>query len=373
MKVKSFSVLALVAVAGVVAAVAFGGSQRPLTLQASPGCEDGAGVARPSRCTARLRRLQRRKALLRARADVVNVSTGATAHGTLPPAGKHGANLHAAHEGIRRPSRRRRERRSRSPSQKGSYRACFFIHTSAQHGSFSLDARCFALHASRASIGGCQPRSSPAAPASSARTSATTCSRRTTGSSASTTSRPARSRTSSTSATPRSRSSTRTSSTGSGSTSRSTSSSTSRARPARSTTCGCRCRRSRSARKAPTTRSASPSGKRARFLISSTSEVYGDPHVHPQPETYWGNVNPIGPRGVYDEAKRYAEALTMAYHDQQGVDTAIVRIFNTYGPKMRTNDGRATSRTSSARRSRRSRSRCSATDRRRGASATSTT
>jgi dTDP-glucose 4,6-dehydratase len=69
--------------------------------------------------------------------------------------------------------------------------------------------------------------------------------------------------------------------------------------------------------------------------------VYGDPLVHPQPESYWGNVNPIGPRGVYDEAKRYAEALTMAYHRQQGVDTAIVRIFNTYGPRMRPNDGRA--------------------------------
>jgi dTDP-glucose 4,6-dehydratase len=81
--------------------------------------------------------------------------------------------------------------------------------------------------------------------------------------------------------------------------------------------------------------------KRARFLIASTSEVYGDPQVHPQPETYWGNVNPIGPRGVYDEAKRYAEALTMAYHRQQGVDTAIVRIFNTYGPRMRPHDGRA--------------------------------
>ncbi len=75
--------------------------------------------------------------------------------------------------------------------------------------------------------------------------------------------------------------------------------------------------------------------KRARFLIASTSEVYGDPLIHPQPETYWGNVNPIGPRGVYDEAKRYAEAMTMAYHRQQGVDTAIVRIFNTYGPRMR--------------------------------------
>jgi dTDP-glucose 4,6-dehydratase len=81
--------------------------------------------------------------------------------------------------------------------------------------------------------------------------------------------------------------------------------------------------------------------KRARFLLASTSEVYGDPLVHPQPETYWGNVNPIGPRGVYDEAKRYAEALTMAYLRQQGVDTSIARIFNTFGPKMRPNDGRA--------------------------------
>jgi dTDP-glucose 4,6-dehydratase len=81
--------------------------------------------------------------------------------------------------------------------------------------------------------------------------------------------------------------------------------------------------------------------KRARFLLASTSEVYGDPQVHPQPEEYWGHVNPIGPRGVYDEAKRYAEALAMAYHRQQGVDTAIVRIFNTYGPRMRPNDGRA--------------------------------
>jgi dTDP-glucose 4,6-dehydratase len=81
--------------------------------------------------------------------------------------------------------------------------------------------------------------------------------------------------------------------------------------------------------------------KRARFLLASTSEVYGDPQIHPQPETYWGHVNPIGPRGVYDEAKRYAEALTMAYHRQQGVDTAIVRIFNTYGARMRARDGRA--------------------------------
>jgi dTDP-glucose 4,6-dehydratase len=81
--------------------------------------------------------------------------------------------------------------------------------------------------------------------------------------------------------------------------------------------------------------------KRARFFLASTSEVYGDPQVHPQPEAYWGNVNPVGPRGVYDEAKRYAEAMTMAYHGQQGVDTCIARIFNTYGPKMRSHDGRA--------------------------------
>ena len=81
--------------------------------------------------------------------------------------------------------------------------------------------------------------------------------------------------------------------------------------------------------------------KRARFLLASTSEVYGDPLVHPQPESYWGNVNPIGPRGVYDEAKRYAEALTMAYFRQQGVNTTIVRIFNTFGPRLRPNDGRA--------------------------------
>jgi dTDP-glucose 4,6-dehydratase len=81
--------------------------------------------------------------------------------------------------------------------------------------------------------------------------------------------------------------------------------------------------------------------KRARFLLASTSEVYGDPLVHPQCEEYWGNVNPIGPRGVYDESKRYSEAMTMAYHRQQGVDTRIARIFNTYGPRMRPNDGRA--------------------------------
>jgi len=80
--------------------------------------------------------------------------------------------------------------------------------------------------------------------------------------------------------------------------------------------------------------------KGARFLLASTSEVYGDPLIHPQPETYWGNVNPVGPRGVYDEAKRFAEALTMAYHRANGVDTRIVRIFNTYGERMRPRDGR---------------------------------
>src|SRR2546430_153974 len=81
--------------------------------------------------------------------------------------------------------------------------------------------------------------------------------------------------------------------------------------------------------------------KGARFVIASTSEVYGDPLEHPQKETYWGHVNPVGPRGVYDEAKRFAEAMTMAYHRYHGVDTKIVRIFNTYGPRMRVNDGRA--------------------------------
>lgn len=81
--------------------------------------------------------------------------------------------------------------------------------------------------------------------------------------------------------------------------------------------------------------------KRARFLLASTSEVYGDPLMHPQPESYWGNVNPVGTRGVYDEAKRFAEAMTMAYHRYHGVDTRIVRIFNTYGPRMRIEDGRA--------------------------------
>ena len=83
--------------------------------------------------------------------------------------------------------------------------------------------------------------------------------------------------------------------------------------------------------------------KRARFLLASTSEVYGDPLVHPQPESYWGNVNPVGPRGVYDEAKRFGEALTMAYHRYHHLDTRLVRIFNTYGPRMRPNDGRVVS------------------------------
>ena len=83
--------------------------------------------------------------------------------------------------------------------------------------------------------------------------------------------------------------------------------------------------------------------KKARFFLASTSEVYGDPLVHPQPESYWGNVNPVGPRGVYDEAKRFAEAMTMAYHRFHGVDTRIVRIFNTYGPRMRPRDGRVVS------------------------------
>jgi dTDP-glucose 4,6-dehydratase len=80
--------------------------------------------------------------------------------------------------------------------------------------------------------------------------------------------------------------------------------------------------------------------KKARVLIASTSEVYGDPNVHPQPEEYWGNVNPVGPRGVYDEAKRFQEAMTMAYHTYHGLETRIIRIFNTYGPRMRLNDGR---------------------------------
>ena len=111
--------------------------------------------------------------------------------------------------------------------------------------------------------------------------------------------------------------------------------------------------------------------KGARFVLASTSEVYGDPLEHPQKETYWGNVNPIGPRGVYDEAKRFAEAITMAYHRYHGVDTKIVRIFNTYGPRMRVNDGRAVPDVHRAGAAERGRARSSATARRRAASATS--
>ncbi len=110
--------------------------------------------------------------------------------------------------------------------------------------------------------------------------------------------------------------------------------------PARLIIWNCRFKRSRSARSARTRRSAWPRKKSARFLLASTSEIYGDPLVHPQPEEYWGNVNTIGPRGCYDEAKRFAEAMTMAYHSEHKVETRIVRIFNTYGPRMRVNDGR---------------------------------
>ena len=113
--------------------------------------------------------------------------------------------------------------------------------------------------------------------------------------------------------------------------------------------------------------------KGARFLLASTSEVYGDPLVHPQPEDYWGNVNPVGPRGVYDEAKRFAEAMTMAYHRHHGIDTRIVRIFNTYGPRMRLNDGRAIPAFIDPGARRASRSRCSATAARRARSGTSRT
>ena len=113
--------------------------------------------------------------------------------------------------------------------------------------------------------------------------------------------------------------------------------------------------------------------KNARFVLASTSEVYGDPLEHPQKETYWGNVNPIGPRGVYDEAKRFAEAMTMAYHRYHGVDTKIVRIFNTYGPRMRLRDGRAVPGVHVPGAARTRTSRSSATARRRAASATSPT
>ena len=112
---------------------------------------------------------------------------------------------------------------------------------------------------------------------------------------------------------------------------RSTRSCTSPARRRRSTSSASRSRSSRSAASARTTASAWPRPRAPRFFLASTSEVYGDPQVHPQPETYWGHVNPIGPRGVYDEAKRFAEALTMAYHRHHGLDVRIVRIFNTYG------------------------------------------
>jgi dTDP-glucose 4,6-dehydratase len=112
--------------------------------------------------------------------------------------------------------------------------------------------------------------------------------------------------------------------------------------------------------------------KKARFLLASTSEAYGDPQVHPQPESYWGHVNPVGPRGVYDEAKRFAEATTMAYRRAQGVDTAIVRIFNTHGPRMRPGAA-APCRRSSGRPSPASRSPSRATAARPGPSSTSTT
>ena len=127
----------------------------------------------------------------------------------------------------------------------------------------------------------------------------------------------------------------------SSSTRRSTTSSTSPRSPARSTTCACRSIRSRPARTARTTRSGSPSSSARGSCWRRRARCTAIREVHPQPESYWGNVNPIGPRGVYDEAKRYAEAMTMAYHRQQGVDTSIARIFNTYGPRMRPYDGRA--------------------------------
>ena len=113
--------------------------------------------------------------------------------------------------------------------------------------------------------------------------------------------------------------------------------------------------------------------KGARFVIASTSEVYGDPLEHPQKETYWGNVNPVGPRGVYDEAKRFAEAMTMAYHRYHGVDTKIVRIFNTYGPRMRVSDGRAVPAFMSPGAAQRGRHRLRRRHARRAASATSPT
>ena len=110
--------------------------------------------------------------------------------------------------------------------------------------------------------------------------------------------------------------------------------------------------------------------KRARYFLASTSECYGDPEISPQAETYWGHVNPIGPRGVYDEAKRFSEAMTMAYHRAHGVDTRIVRIFNTYGPRMRLNDGRVLPNFLLPGARRASRSPFTATANRRAASAT---
>ena len=132
------------------------------------------------------------------------------------------------------------------------------------------------------------------------------------------------------------------------STSRSTRSTTSPARPRRSTTSTTRCRPPRPACTARSTCSASPSGW-ARILQASTSEVYGDPDVHPQTEDYWGNVNPIGPRSCYDEGKRCAETLFFDYHRQHGLPIKVARIFNTYGPRMHPNDGRVVSTSSSRR------------------------
>jgi hypothetical protein len=124
------------------------------------------------------------------------------------------------------------------------------------------------------------------------------------------------------------------------STGRSTTSCTSRRRRARSTTSSCPIQTLKVGSLGTHNALGLARAKGARYLLASTSEVYGDPLVHPQPESYWGNVNPVGPRGVYDEAKRFAEAMTMAYHRVHGVDTRIVRIFNTYGPRMRLRDGR---------------------------------
>ena len=185
-------------------------------------------------------------------------------------------------------------------------------------------------------------RSSPAAPASSARISATGCSPTATRSSASTTSSPGhRDNIAHLLGEPAaSSSSSTTSPTTSTSTGRSTRSCTSPRRPARSTTCELPIQTLKVGSLGTHKALGLAKAKGARFLLASTSEVYGDPLVHPQPEDYWGNVNPIGPRGVYDEAKRFAEAMTMAYHRTTASTTRIVRIFNTYGPRMRLDDGR---------------------------------